>query len=50
MIENGKNVEIVKVKRFSDGTFGYELSNGKFHVGKYRYLKRLLKEKYAIYI
>lgn len=50
MIEKEKNVEVVKVKRFADGTFGYKLSNDSVHVGKYNYLKKILKEKYGISI
>lgn len=51
MIENEKkNVVIVKKNCFADGTFGYKLSNGLVHVGKYSYLKKLLKDRYGISI
>ena len=51
MTENEKkNVLIVKIKKFADGTLGYKLSNGSVHVGKYNYLRKVLKDKYGISI
>ena len=50
MIEKEKSVEVVRIKKFPDGTFGYTLSNNAVYVGKYGYLKKLLKDRYGIII